>query len=287
MFGMAGGSAGQFLVGPIIAAGIQWQSFWIGMGVIGIVLAAILYFTLPPDAPMERDDDWIKGTVKSLGIVFKNPQTVLGGVIAGLLFIPTTILDMTWGVKFLQEAHGFDYGDAVIRSATVPLGWIVGCPLMGMLSDRLGRRKPVIIGGAAILFGCVAWVLYGTPGSVPPYLMGFVMGVASGAAMLPYTVVKEANPRELGGTATGAINFVIFTLSAILGPAFAWAMQAVSRGGQMGLEHYQTTFQPLLYGVGLAIVLTFLLKETGPSSLLKETRPSTVRENAAGLRANL
>jgi MFS family permease len=287
MFGMAGGSAGQFLVGPIIAAGIRWQSFWIGMGVIGIVLAAILYFTLPPDAPVERHDDWIKGTVKSLGIVFKNPQTVLGGVIAGLLFIPTTILDMTWGVKFLQEAHGFDYGDAVIRSATVPLGWIVGCPLMGMLSDRLGRRKPVIIGGATILFVCVAWVLYGTPGSVPPYLMGFVMGVASGSAMLPYTVVKEANPRELGGTATGAINFVIFTLSALLGPAFAWAMQAVSNGGQMGLEHYQTTFQPLLYGVGLAIVLTFLLKETGPSSLLKETRPSKLRENAAGLRANL
>ena len=89
--------------------------------------------------------------------------------------------------------------------------------------------------------------------------------------MLPYTVVKESYPRELGGTATGVINFVIFTLSALLGPAFAWAMQMVSGGGQMGLEHYQTTFQPLLYGVGLAIVLTFLLKETGPASARLKT----------------
>src|SRR4051812_39422807 len=39
MFGMAGGSAGQFLGGPIIAAGMRWQSFWIGLGVIGFVLA--------------------------------------------------------------------------------------------------------------------------------------------------------------------------------------------------------------------------------------------------------
>jgi MFS family permease len=93
------------------------------------------------------------------------------------------------------------------------------------------------------------------------------MGVASGAAMLPYTVIKESNPRELGGTATGAINFVIFTLSAVLGPVFAWSLQKVSGGGLMGLEHYQTTFQPLLYGVGLAILLTFLLKETGPASI--------------------
>jgi hypothetical protein len=31
----------------------------------------------------------------------------------------------------------------------------------------------------------------------------------------------------------------------------------------MSLEHYQTTFAPLMFGVVLAIVLTFFLKETG------------------------
>ena len=33
----------------------------------------------------------------------------------------------------------------------------------------------------------------------------------------------------------------------------------------MTFEHYQTAFEPLLYGVALAIVLTLLLKETGPA----------------------
>jgi hypothetical protein len=33
----------------------------------------------------------------------------------------------------------------------------------------------------------------------------------------------------------------------------------------MTLDHYQTTFEPLLIGVGVAIVLTLLLKETGPA----------------------
>ena len=32
MFGMAGGSAGQFAVGPMIGAGIAWDRFWIGHG---------------------------------------------------------------------------------------------------------------------------------------------------------------------------------------------------------------------------------------------------------------
>src|SRR5262249_50390354 len=40
MFGMAGGSAGQFVVGPIIASGLPWARFWIGMGVVGLVLGA-------------------------------------------------------------------------------------------------------------------------------------------------------------------------------------------------------------------------------------------------------
>jgi hypothetical protein len=93
-----------------------------------------------------------------------------------------------------------------------------------------------------------------------------VAGIASGAAMLPYTVIKEANPPAVSGTATGVVNFLNFTFSALLGPAFGWILKSVAGGeGPMALEHYQTTFTPLLYGIGLAIVLTLLLRETGPA----------------------
>src|SRR6187455_1765139 len=47
MFGMAGGSAGQFVVGPIIASGTPWNGFWTVMGVAGLVIAALLLFLLP------------------------------------------------------------------------------------------------------------------------------------------------------------------------------------------------------------------------------------------------
>ena len=174
---------------------------------------------------------------------------------------------MIWGVRYLQEAHGFSYASAVMRSATVPLGWIIGCPLLGFISDRIGRRKPVIIGGAVVLLGCLGWILFGPPDVLPPYLLGLIAGVASGAAMLPYTVIKEVNPPQFGGTATGVINFLNFTFSALLGPVFGGLLQRVSSGApQRELAHYQTTFLPLLFGVGAAIILSFLLKETGPAA---------------------
>jgi Serine dehydratase beta chain len=78
---------------------------------------------------------------------------------------------------------------------------------------------------------------------------------------------KEANPPQFGGTATGVINFLNFTFSALLGPVFGWLLQHISgTAGEMERGHYQTAFAPLLVGVVLAIVLSFLLKETGPAA---------------------
>jgi MFS family permease len=82
--------------------------------------------------------------------------------------------------------------------------------------------------------------------------------------MLTYTVIKESNPPHLSGTATGVINFINFTFSAILGPVFAWLLTRIV-GESRDLEHsdYQVAFLPLLIGVLLAIILTSRLKETG------------------------
>jgi MFS family permease len=267
MFGMAGGSAGQFLVGPAIAAGVGWNTFWIAMGIAGLGIAVLLYFFLPTPQSRPANEDWFKSAVHAMGTVFRNPQSILCGIIAGLLFIPTTIFDMVWGVRFLQDARGFDYASAVIRSSTVPLGWIIGCPLLGFVSDRIGRRKPVIFASAVVLLACLAWILYGPTEVFPPYLLGLITGLASGAAMLPYTVIKEANPPEMSGTSTGVVNFLNFTFSALLGPVFAGLLLSASGGAsEMTLEHFQTAFVPLLYGVGIAIVLTLLLRETGPAA---------------------
>jgi len=267
MFGMAGGSAGQMLVAPLIAAGIGWSVFWVVMGVGGIAMGVLLWLLIPRQAsPMARRE-WLKIAGQSLMTVLRNPQSILCGVIAGLIFIPTTIFDMVWGVRYLQEAHGFAYGEAVMRSSMVPLGWIIGCPLLGLVSDRIGRRKPVILGGTLMLFACLGWILYGPVAILPPYVLGLIAGVASGAAVLPTTVAKEANPPEMGGTATGVVNFLNFTFSALLGPVFGWILLTVSADAEgRTLEHYQAAFQPMLYGLALAIVLTLLLNETGPAA---------------------
>jgi MFS family permease len=269
MFGMGGGSAGQFLVGPIIKSGVSWKLFWIYAGIAGLVISVCLFAFLPKKEPSSgtAPQGWAN-LFRSLKSVFINPQSIICGFISGLLFIPTTILGMTWGVRFLQEARGREYDAAVVLASTVPLGWMIGCPLLGFISDRIGRRKPVIFAGAVILLAVVTWVLFGNPEILRGHTVGILMGIASGAAMLPYSVIKEANAPELGGTATGVINFINFTFSAFLGPVFGARLVRPpedNADAAAALIHYQAGLKPLLYGIAAALILTFFLKETGPA----------------------
>ena len=274
MFGMAGGSAGQFAVGPAIASGLAWDRFWLLMGIAGIPIAILLYVLIPKRKPRAGDGVGLGPAIRAMGVVFINPQSILCGLIAGLIFIPTTIFDMVWGVRYLQEAHDMPYSLAVLRSASVPFGWIIGCPLLGWLTDRIGRRKPVIIGAALVLLGTLALILFAPPGLFPPYSLGLLAGIASGSAMIPYTVIKEANRPEHSGTATGVINFINFSTTALLGPVFAGMLVRASEGGERDLGHYQTTFAPLLLGVAIAILLTLILRETGPKARGRPTAPA-------------
>jgi len=269
MFGMAGGSAGQFVVGPVVSSGVAWDRFWLVMGIAGAPIAVLLFLLVPErkaPAGETAQRPGIGAAIRAMGAVFINPQSILCGLVAGLLFIPTTIFDMVWGVRYLQEAHDMPYAVAVLRSASVPFGWIIGCPLLGWATDRIGRRKPVIIGAALVLLGCLALILFAPASTFPPYSLGLVAGIASGAAMIPYTVIKEANRPEHAGTATGVINFINFGLTALVGPMFASRLIALSAGGEREIGHYRATFTPLLYGVALAILLTLLLRETGPKA---------------------
>src|SRR5262245_48075316 len=76
MFGMAGGSAGQFAVGPIIKHGLPWQQFWIYAGILGLVISATLFIFLPREtrnASSAGTGGWAS-VLNSLKTVFLNPQ---------------------------------------------------------------------------------------------------------------------------------------------------------------------------------------------------------------------
>jgi len=195
--------------------------------------------------------------------VLSNPQSWLCGFCAGLLFLPTTIGDMIWGVPILQQGFGIEHAEAVNRAAMVPLGWVFGSPILGYVADRLGRRKPVLIVSALAMLGLAAAILYVPAGTLPDYIFGFLFGFASGAAMIPYAIIKEVNPDRIKGSATGAMNFLVFTLSALAAPVAGWLLQRMSAGTAINLHDFREWGLLGLGGIAIGIGLAFFLEETG------------------------
>jgi MFS family permease len=151
----------------------------------------------------------------------------------------------------------------VLRASMIAMGWVFGAPILGYIADHFGRRKPVIFGGIALMVACGLAILYLPGNSAPPYMLGFLLGFGSGAAMIPYSIIKEVNPDEVKGSATGAINFLVFTMSAFAAPLFGWLLQSIAGGQPLTLHVFQAGGAWLLGGVLVAAVLAFFLRETG------------------------
>ena len=268
-FGMLGGSAGQFLVGPMIEHGLSVHIVWVGLGAIILANALLLYIATPKEQlGSQAQKDGLRSLLQPYKVVFSNPQSYLCGAVAGLLFAPTTIGDMIWGVAGFQKDLQLSYHNAVATASMVPLGWVVGCPLLGWLSDRVGRRKPVIIGSAAIMILAAAQIAFRAI-PIPLKIGMFIFGIASGAAMIPYSVIKEVNPDNVKGSATGAINFLVFGITAFMGPIFA---NHVGKGIGIGpnlTSHFQKGVVFWIPCCAAAIIVSFFLRETGRAAYLQ------------------
>ncbi|MBO1361607.1 MFS transporter, partial [Acetobacter sacchari] len=172
----------------------------------------------------------------------------------------TTIGALGWGASMLSGGEHTSMAFAASDVSMVPIGWVIGCPLLGWISDKIGRRKPVLIGGAVVLLAASLCALYVPVGVMPKYIVALVMGVASGAAMIPFSSMKEANPPEVKGTAAGVMNFLVFGTTGVMSPLVSSLMH---KGVDLSMADYRHAFMPLIIGIVIAIALSFPLRETG------------------------
>lgn len=259
--GMLGGSAGQFVTGPLLKSGLNVTTFWITIGIACGVVSFLLFISTPKEVKTIPDKR-ISAILVPYRIVFSNLQSYLSGMISGLLFAPTTIFAMTWGVTFLQHDRILSYESAVVTCSMVPLGWVIGAPLLGWISDVIGRRKPVLSVGILVMMACLTQLAY-LPNLLPAVITMLLFGIASGVAMIPYSIIKEANPDLVKGSATGGINFLTFGVTAILGPVFADYFGKTLQSSPNPAQHFSSSILFLLFTTAVALIFSFIIGETG------------------------
>lgn len=262
MAGMLGGAAGQFALAPLLGSVLSWQQFWIFAGLAILATAALLALTTPRQrtiavAPPES----LRSLFPLYRVVLSNPQTYLCGLTAGLLFVPTIVGDMIWGVAFLHSGWDLTHTDAGIFASTVPVGWILGAPALGFLADRFGRRKPFLIGGAVLMLAMVVIIFFLPSLMIAPHIGGLLLGFGSSAALLTYTIAKEANSDEVKGSVTGTVNFLVWAISALFAPLYGWVLGQLSSRSQPTLMDFTMAAWLWIAAIAIAIILALFIKE--------------------------
>ncbi|HBI21600.1 MAG TPA: MFS transporter [Legionella sp.] len=142
--------------------------------------------------------------------VLTNPQNWFAGIYTSCLNLPIMVLCALWGASYLAVSHQLTGIAASNIVSLIFMGSIVGCPLVGWISDRLGRRKPLMIIGAIATLITIAPLLVGIALSPTALsVLFFALGVFTSTQVIAYPLIAESNAPERTGVATGMASVII------------------------------------------------------------------------------
>ena len=164
--------------------------------------------------------------------------------------------------SFYQNCCGFNKSDAGLLLTMVGVGMVFGCPLAGMLSDRVlkSRKKVVIVG--TLVYTVIWAIIYATSGMegvadsfIVQAAINFMFGFFGGFFVVSYAQIKELYPIAMAGTSTAALNLFPFAGGAILITIAGFIVTDKT------LAQYQTVWLMALALMVVACVCAFLSME--------------------------
>lgn len=283
------GNVGSMSAGTPLAWAAQttgWRAVFVGIGVLSLLIGVLSWF-LVQDRPGAKGATTPAGGMAahvdrtawlgSLIAVMKNRHTWPGFFvnfgIAGSFFAFAGL----WAVPFLTQVHGMTRTDASNHISMYFAGFGIGCAIIGPLSDRIRRRKPLMVGGATLhAFGWWIWISSGPLPLGLTYALCAAMGAVTASLTLSWACAKEVNPPLLSGMATSVVNVGVFLGPAILQPLVGWVMDQGWQGAMEGGARLYTLGDyrgGLILMAGFAAVgaaATLFVRETGCRNIWRD-----------------
>jgi sugar phosphate permease len=264
---------------------VSWRDVFVVVGLLSLFLAWLAWW-LVRDNPAQvglpslreldgkaahpaHDGHWYDGLLQVAGNRATWPGFFVNLGVSGTLFAFAGL----WAVPFLTQGHAWDRAMATAHTSILLAAFAVGAFFIGTLSDRLGKRKPVVIVACGLYLLCWLPLLLGwqlRPGW--SHVLFLLMGLGAAGFTLTWACAKEVNRHALSGMATSLVNTGAFLGAAILQPLVGWAIDRAAGGAgeSLTLAHYQ---------IGIGVLTGFALFGWLASFTLRETNCRYVTES--------
>jgi sugar phosphate permease len=173
-----------------------------------------------------------------------------------------------WGPAYLRQRFTLASTEASAVCSVMIVCWAVASPIAGYLSDKMGRRKPIYLGGALVAAAGWSTMFYAPLPLAAFTLVAAVTSFACGAVVLGFAFAKESVPIQLLGTISGAINVGNMLGPTILQPAIGrvldrhWAGALTNGVRAYSVDAFQAAFAMIVAWSLLSCLLTALTEET-------------------------
>ena len=267
-----------------------WTTAFISLGSAGVIIAlaaAVVVRDAPPAAggePHAASHSGDGGTSISIRRVGRNLGKVLTSAYAwqGLFthwtnMMPVMVFLILWGVPAMRLGLGLDDAQVGAVLTLYTVATVVGAPLCGLVSARLGLRRNVVgLGVAVVQIGL--WAVLFLPQE--PHDNAFVVvsvilvlsALISPVANYGFDTVREQLDRSVMVTGTGFANMGGFTASMLATQLLGFLLDAHTAGGAYDWGDFRFAW--------MAVGIVWLLGAVGYVVCLRIVRRGTTSPDA-------
>lgn len=243
----------------------------------GIVLACIIFLFLrnrPRPEHAHRTPPYRSSFPelrKGLRIILFRSQTWYIGAVGALMYLPASVFMDLWGIPYFQDAYSLSPQLAAQLMMMPFIGWIIGAPLIGYVSDKIGlRRPPLIISNIGAFLTMLLLLYFPYVSFILISIFLFLLGFFSSGQVLVFSLIREKNSNKLSGTSTATTNFMIMLGGVIFQPIVGillnkhWTSHSSFVNGLQSFTpaDYHFALGVIPIGLALSILFTLMITET-------------------------
>jgi MFS family permease len=272
---------GQFLgvIGPILAGWPfltllhhyhdNWRRLLYDVGWLGIVLAILTVLFVRYRKRNNSSVKLLKRFSFKLFITFlKSSSAWVLGLYSGFSYMTITLLGTLWGITYLRTLN-LSASSAAFAVSMLWFGLAIGCPLLGLLSDLIKRRKIMLLFCSGLGFVLSLLVLFlPTKNSLVFIFLYFGVGLSGAGQSIAFNVTREVASEAIHAAALAFNNAIIGISNLIFIPLIGFMIHYSFHGTFTGTSIYQHhNFMPAflcipaLYFIAFFISL-FFVQET-------------------------
>jgi len=244
----------------LLALALGWRDAFSVILFVMLLFVGVVWFSMK--SPQPQSITHKRSVLADLKTVFSNKELLKLAPVPFFVYGLFVSFQGLWVSPFLMQVYGMTQSTASYFFVFISIGFIIAFPLAGFISDRIGRRKRVVIVGIvlSLLYWTIMTIFGNSLSSYQIVALLFFLGFAFGVTNIFLTIPVNLCPTEISGLAIGGLNIFNFIGGGVFQFLMGFIIDSTRQAGTLFFS-YQIIFATAVICVLLSLISAVRLDE--------------------------